>query len=110
MGDERLPEHCPSAFYNKNSELTSPLIEVQILPIIFCLHCPETEKGQNRSPVISGVNNNNYYSSYLINVFYKIGGDKISGRLFVNSIDCYYFCYGGKIYGGNNKTRWYEIL
>lgn len=74
LGDERLPEHCPSAFYNKNSELTSPLIEVQILPIIFCLHCPETEKGQNRSPVISGVNNNNYYSSYLINVFYKIGG------------------------------------
>ena len=106
---QRLPEHCPSAFYNKNSELTSPLIEIQILPIIFRLYYPETEKGQNRSPVISGVNNY-YYYSYLINVFYKIGGDKISGRLFVNSIDCYYFCYGGKIYSGNNKTRWYEIL
>ena len=43
-------------------------------------------------------------------VFYKIRGDKISGRLFVNSIDCHYFCYGGKIYSGNNKTRWHEIL
>ena len=27
---QRLPEHCPSAFYNKNSELTSPLIEVKV--------------------------------------------------------------------------------
>ena len=50
---QRLPEHCPSAFYNKNSELTSPLIEVQILPIIFCPYYPETEKGQNRSPVLN---------------------------------------------------------
>ena len=57
---------------------------------------------------ISGVNNN--YYSYLIDVFYKIGCDKISGRLFANSIDCCYFCYSGKIYSGNNKTRWYEIL
>ena len=102
-----LPRDCPKPLLQKMSELIRPLIEVKILPITFCLHYPETEKGQNRSPVICGVNNN---SSYLINVFYKIGGDKISGRLFVNSIDCCYFCYGGKIYGGNNKTRWYEIL
>ena len=61
MKEERQPEHCPetaqSHFLQKMNELTSPLIEVKILPIIFCFHCPETEKGQNRScevnPVIS---------------------------------------------------------
>ena len=42
---------------------------------------------------------------HFLNVFYKIGYDKISGRLFANSIGCCYFCYGSKIYGGNNKNK-----
>ena len=55
--DERLPEHCPECsirhFLRKMSELPKSLIEVKILPITFCLHCPEKEKGLNRSSVLN---------------------------------------------------------
>ena len=37
------------------SELPKSLIEVKILPITCCLHCPDKEKGQNRSTVLQAV-------------------------------------------------------
>ena len=70
--DERLPEHCPDAlqgtFLRKMSELPKSLIEVKILPITCCLHCPDKEKGQNRSSVLNLVQLNiEFISNYFSN-------------------------------------------
>ena len=71
MRDERLPEHCPetaqSHFLQKMNEPISPLIEARNYPLIFCFHYLETEKGQNRSPVLNLIQTNIEFVSNLPN-------------------------------------------